>query len=196
MNIHAAKNCGFLGCLRSSIVRSARESRFFRFPDEISQHDGSLAKGFQERRGVNVKTNDSGCKERDEGRGRWIGDARARGEKTAAGGAVTRMVAATRTVTIPFYFPDSLVSLARSGFRLLFPPLPLLFPHPRSAASETTLPLPIHPRARCHLPRAHEKVYLNVFRDRAICSYCSAFSPSSFDSSKVGTGFFVVIYSR
>lgn len=81
------------------------------FLDEISQSAADLAEDFQERRGVNVKTNDSGCKEEKEsergGKGEegenWV-EGRSRGRKYPRCGAVTRAVAATRTMTIPFYF--------------------------------------------------------------------------------------------
>lgn len=72
-----------------------------------------LAEDFQERRGVNVKTNDSGCKEcgSEEERERRAGEGKGEGRRrTSTDGAVTRMAAATRTMTIPFYFPHSLVS--------------------------------------------------------------------------------------
>lgn len=112
------------------------------------------------------------------------------GEKTAAGGAVTRMVAATRTVTIPFYFPRSLVSsrsLARSGFRLLSLalPLPSLFLHPRPVAFETTQPLGLG--ALLPLLRAHEKVYLNTYSAIGRSVLIASRPLLSCNSSKAGT---------
>lgn len=66
------------------------------------------AKDFQERHGTNVKTNDSGCKA-------GLRKARVGGGVVGRRGTVTRVVATTRTMTISFYFPCRLVSLARSA---------------------------------------------------------------------------------
>lgn len=97
----------------------------------------------------------------------------AKRENSRGRGAVTRALAPTRTVTIPFYFPRSLVSLAQV-FDFYFYLLPLLFLHPGLCLSET-----IYKRSRV-------KVYLNVFHDRVIrFSYCSAFSIEGFDSLRV-----------
>jgi len=77
-----------------------------------------LAENFQERQGVNVKTNDSGCKERDRKKGdlwrRVRGKSGGGKKRTSTDGAVTRLVAVTQTMTVPFYFPYSLVSLAEA----------------------------------------------------------------------------------
>lgn len=114
-----------------------------------------LAEDFQEWRGVNVKTNDSGYKEY----GRKEGELE---ERTFRGDAVTRVVAATRTMTISFYFPHSFVSLAQtSNFYFL-----------RRVFAISSLVILESPRGAIHW---RMEVYLNVFRDRAICPYCSAF---------------------
>lgn len=131
-----------------------------------SRSAADLAEDFQERRGVNVKTNDSGCKEekeRQEGKGEegenWV-EGRSRGRKYPRCGAVTRAVAATRTMTIPFYF------FLSSRFAQV---LSISFISPLRPRAADPSPFP-------SLPSRLAEVYLNIFRDRAIHSYCSAFS--------------------
>lgn len=153
-----------------------------------------LAADFQKRRGVNVKTNDSGCKERGREEGREICWRRGRGgggkkrkegggETSRSYGAVTRVAAATRTMTIPFYFPHSLVSLVRA-FDFYFSRRPRHFFNPRRS------PPPVPARRGNYLEtpfRRRTAVYLDVFRDRAIHPYCSASSVGSrFFESRAG----------
>lgn len=103
---------------------SFRESTVFLISSTKSRRVSSRGAGFQERRGINVKTNDSGCKgERGEG-GRRDSSAAAKRENSRGRGVVTRAVAATRTVTIPFYFPRSLVSLALKFSTFISTPCP------------------------------------------------------------------------
>lgn len=113
-----------------------------------------MAKDFHEREGVNVKTNDSVVKSAD-------GRKRPRGENTRGRGAVTRAVAATRMMTILFYFSRSLVSRRLSTF------ISTVCLYYFSTLREAPLCGII---SRLHV-LLHESI--NVFRDRAIHSYCS-----------------------
>lgn len=74
-------------------------------------------------------------------------------------------------MTIPFYFPRSLVSLAQA-FDFYFSRLVL--------AISSILEVHLSPLRTARLPpntvHRRTEVYLNVFRDRAIHPYCSASS--------------------
>lgn len=89
------------------------------------------------------------------------GRKRPRGENTRGCGAVTRAVAATRMMTILFYFSRSLVSLAQA-FDFYFYRLPLLFFLGGAVLCGVI--------SRLYVPLRESR---NVFRDRAIRSYCS-----------------------
>lgn len=138
-----------------------------------------LAEDFQERQGANVKTNDSSCKERggvEERGGFWLVGKRGRdGRRTSTDGAVTRVVSATRMMTIPFYFPRSFVSLAQA-FDFYFSRRSCRLFNPRSLPSPRSLFLPPRGFTTKYRSPPRTEVYLNVFRDLAIHPYCSAFS--------------------
>lgn len=90
---------------------------------------------------------------------------RSRGRKYPRCGAVTRAVAATRTMTIPFYFFLSSPVAQALSIPFISPLPPPLFLRPRAAdSSPSSSP-----------PSLLTEVYLNIFRDRTIHSYCSAF---------------------
>lgn len=119
-------------------------------------------------------------------KGRWRRGRRGEMGEENSHGAVTRVVAATRTMTIPFYFPHSLVSLAQV-FDFYFSRRPCHFFNPREFTPSACAARGV--TTKYHSP---PEMYLNVFRDRAIHPYCSA--------SSIGFQFFkgppVVIYSR
>lgn len=117
------------------------------FLDEISQSAADLAEDFQERRGVNVKTNDSGCKEEKEserggeGRGgRELGGRKIEGEKISAmrrgykGGCshsdddnsflFLSLVSGRSGSADPFYFSSSSAATSSSPSSSISPPRP------------------------------------------------------------------------
>jgi len=127
------------------MIHFAREFHLVRFVDEISRHD---AEDFQKRRGVNVKTNDSGCKERAAA-GLKDGGGRSRKRENLGGENIRGRRGYKDGSSHPdddnfFLFPPQL-RLARSDFQLLFLPSspPFLRPPPTRQPGST---------ARLHQP--------------------------------------------
>lgn len=189
INVYIVKN--YFASARGALQLVPSCARVLSLPvfSAKSRSATGFAEDFQERRGVNVKTNDSGCKERGTEEGGLVeGGKESEGPRGGEKGGKEN-IHGRRGYKGGCSHPDDDNSF-------LFPSQPRLsfaqafdFYFSRRPCHFFNLPSSLFPLPRggyFQIPfTAIWKVYLNVFRDRAIHPYCSA-SPIGFQFFESG----------